>query len=233
MPRTARIFQQSICYHITNRGINRQKIFMDDADRNYFVELVQEYKSECAASVYHWALMSNHYHMLIEVVFDNLTPFVSGIQQTYAQYFHARHGTCGAFWQNRYNSKPVEIGPYLARCGRYVERNPVRAEIVNAAEHYEWSSAARYVNGTLDHITNWNPYLGADPKDKSFRTWYGQALAAGLDDDVIQKHRRKQVIGSDKFRTSLKKENGRFRKRRGRPVRRCDAESIRLHKNTP
>ena len=218
MPRTARIFQQSLCYHITNRGINRQQIFMDDADRNYFVELVKEYKSECAAAVYHWALMSNHFHMVVEVVFDNLTPFIAGVQQTYAQYFHARHGTCGSFWQNRYNSKPVEVGPYLARCGRYVERNPVRAGIVEAAEDYEWSSAEEYVQGTSDEITNWNPYLGADRNDKAFRAWYRQALGSGQDDDMMNS--RKRVIGSDKFRASLKKENGRYRKKRGRPVRR-------------
>ena len=229
MPRTARIFQQSLCYHVTNRGINRHDIFVDDSDRTQFLDLVKDYKKECGASVYHWALMSNHYHMIVEVVFDNLTPFVAGIQQTYAQHFHSRHGTGGTFWQSRYSSKPVEIGPYLAICGRYVERNPVRAGMLEIAEDYRWSSAASYVVGRNDSITDWNPYLGTGTEDKSFKTWYREALAAGLDDDVMKKHRRNQVIGSDRFRTSVKKENGRYRRRRGRPAIHTNSKAVRIN----
>lgn len=69
--------------------------------------------------------------MLAEVVFENLRPFVGGIQQSYVQYHHKRHKSSGVFWQGRFKSKLVEIGEYLIRCGRYIKCNPVRAGIVD------------------------------------------------------------------------------------------------------
>ena len=202
-----------------NRGINRQQIFRDDQDRATFTALVKEYKEECGASVYHWCWMSNHYHMLVEVVYDNLRPFVSGVQQTYAQYFHARHGTCGVFWQNRYKSKPVEIGEYLGRCGRYIERNAVRAGIVDVAEDYEWSSAARYVRGVTDAITDWNSYFGGNETSHDFSTWYQECLESGVDDEWMKSRKKQRCLGSEEFSLRLKTSKGRHRRKRGRPVK--------------
>lgn len=142
MPRLARSFQIAICYHVFNRGINRQAIFRDDKDRERFSELVRRYKKHCRARVYHWAWMGTHYHMLVEVPFEHLSAFAGGIQQTYAQYHHARHGTSGTFWQGRFQSEPVELDEHLTRCGRYIERNPVRGGMVDVAWEYPWSSAA-------------------------------------------------------------------------------------------
>ena len=53
MPRTGRIFQRAVCYHLTNRGINGTSIFGTDEDRLYFADLVREYKEICGAKVYH------------------------------------------------------------------------------------------------------------------------------------------------------------------------------------
>ena len=72
MPRRARVFQTALCYHVMNRGINGQTIFDDEDDCGTFSRLVCEYKALCAAAVYHWAWMGTHYHMLVEVVYENL-----------------------------------------------------------------------------------------------------------------------------------------------------------------
>jgi REP element-mobilizing transposase RayT len=90
MPRVGRIYQRALCYHLMNRGVNRQAIFNDDADREYFGQLVGEYKALCGAKVYHWVWMRNHWHMLAEVVYENLRGFVGGVQQAYAQYHRYR-----------------------------------------------------------------------------------------------------------------------------------------------
>ena len=146
MPRVARIYQRALCYHVMNRGVNRQRIFSDDEDRVYFTRTVSEYKEICGARIYHWCWMGNHYHILVEVVHENLRGFAGGLQQAYAQYHHARHHGSGVFWQGRFKSRPVEVGSYLASCGRYIERNPVRAGLTGTAWDYRWSSAGRYVN---------------------------------------------------------------------------------------
>jgi len=143
-----------------NRGVNRQRIFVDDVDLSYFSQTVLEYKTLCGARIYHWCWMDNHYYLLVEVVHENLRGFAGGLQQAFAQYHHARHQGSGVFWQGRFKSRPVEVGGYLASCGRYIERNPVRSGLVATAWDYRWSSAARYVNDVDDGLTDENPYLG-------------------------------------------------------------------------
>jgi len=220
MPRRARIFQQSLCYHLMNRGINRQAIFEDDDDRRYFTDLVKDYKAICGAAVYHWVWMDTHWHMLVEITFANLRAFVGGIQQSYAQHHHRRHNSSGVFWQGRFKSKPVEIGENLVRCGRYIERNPVRAGIVDDAWDYKWSSASLYVLGKRINFTDQNVYLGGDDWQEEDGRIYAKALMASDDDEYMMKQAGKGYIGGLTFSGQLKKENGRYRKRRGRPVKR-------------
>lgn len=141
--------------------------------------------------------------------------FAGTLQQTYAQDFHRRHGTSGIFWEGRFKSKPVEIGEYLVRCGRYIERNPVRAGMVAAAEAYAWSSARHYVTGKADGMTTANPYIGADKRGFD-RQEYREILASGVDDAWMKEREGKRVLGSMVFAGQFKREKGRERRRRGR-----------------
>ena len=220
MPRTARVFQQAVCYHVMNRGLNRTGILTDETDKKWFSEAVAEYKEICGARVYHWVWMDTHYHMLAEVVYENLRAFVGGIQQVYAQYHHRRHRGSGVFWEGRFQSKPVEIGEYLVRCGRYIERNPVRACLAAKAWQYEWSSACFYVHGKEDHLTDLNEYIWSTEKPSSTgRAEYAEALSQTADDERMRKQMLRSAIGSDNFLHQLKLEGGRHRRKRGKPAR--------------
>ena len=217
MPRAGRIYQRALCYHVMNRGVNRQKIFSDDIDREYFARLVSEYKRLCGAKVFHWVLMDNHYHMLVEVVHENLRGFAGGIQQAYAQYHHARHKGSGVFWQGRFKSKPVQLGPYVVSCGRYIERNPVRAGLIAVAWEYRWSSAAAYVKTTTDGLTDQNPYVGEFTQQD--RQAYGEMLMTGADEKVVKEIEGGRAIGTREFAATLKMDRGRYRLKRGTPVK--------------
>ena len=184
MPRAGRIYQQALCYHVMNRGLNRQTVFVGEADCEEFRRLVKEYKEKSQAKVYHWVLMGNHFHMVVEIAHDRLRQFIGGIQQKYAWLHHRMHGSCGGFWQDRFKSKPVEIGGYLARVGRYVERNPVRAGLVEEAWMYAWSSARHYVNGIDDGLTDQNEYLG--PMGERERLIYMETLSSAADDKMMR-----------------------------------------------
>ena len=220
MPRTARVFQRAVCYHIMNRGINRARILADEADKKWFSSAVADYKEICGARVYHWVWMDSHYHMLVEIVYENLRAFAGGIQQVYAQYHHKRHKGSGKFWEGRFQSKPVEIGEYLARCGRYIERNPVRACLAAKAWQYEWSSAGFYVNGKQDNLTNLNEYIWIGKAlDRGERAEYAEALSRADDDEWMRKQMLRSAIGTENFLRQLKIEGGRYRRKRGKPAR--------------
>ncbi len=199
-----------------NRGVNRQPLFADDYDREAFVRVVARYKQTFKVKLYHWAWMDNHYHILAEVAHENLRGFVGGLQQAYAQYHHARHQGAGVFWQGRFKSRPVEIGPYLIGCGRYIERNPVRAGLVSAAWDYHWSSAAAYVRRADDGLTDENPYLGK--LDEAARQAYAAALMAEIDGEaLIRQMEGARPLGSRHFGGMLKTEHGRHRWKAGKP----------------
>jgi len=122
MPRVGRIYQRELCYHVMNRGVSRHSIFSDEDDRDYFSKTVAEYKELCGARVYHWVWMGNHYHMLVQVVHENLRGFAGGIQQAYAQYHHARYNGSGMFWQGRFKSKEFAATPKMERGRHRVKR---------------------------------------------------------------------------------------------------------------
>jgi putative transposase len=156
--------------------------------------------------------------MVVEVVYENLRGFVGGIQQAYAQYHHARYNGAGVFWQGRFKSRPVEIGPYLVSCGRYIERNAVRAGLTAVAWEYRWSSASAYVRKVTDEVTDTNPYLG-EFSDQD-RLAYGEALMSVVDETVVRSVEGERVLGSREFAATLKMERGRYRVKRGKPARR-------------
>lgn len=216
MPRTARSVQKAVCYHVMNRGVNRLNIFEDDADRHYFIKRAARFKEHLGVKIYHWVLMSNHYHMVIEVDYANLRPFAGGLQQAYAQYHHLRHHSSGVFWQGRFKSKPVEIGDYLVKCGRYIERNPARAGIEPVPWEYSWSSAGFYVQENPDGLTDYNLYLGSITKQD--RQAYGDILLSGVEDEWVQKQQHRRVFGSDEFSSRIQTDRGRSRRKRGRPT---------------
>lgn len=206
-----------------NRGLNRTRIFEDDADKKWFSDAIKDYKEICGANVYHWVWMDTHWHMLAEVVYDNLRGFVGGVQQVYAQYHHKRHGTSGVFWEGRFKSRPVQIGEYLTRCGRYIERNPVRAGLVKKAWDYKWSSAGFYVKGRQDGVTDLNRYVwGREKPSKRGRAEYAKELVGAADDEWMRKQSARRAIGSAKFLRQLKEEGGRYRRKRGRPAKVCE-----------
>ena len=114
------------------------------------------------------------------------------------------------------SGKPVEPGAYLISCGRYIERNPVRAHLVDDAGEYQWSSARYYITGKADPNTTPNPFLGSLGSQE--RRVYAEILASGIDDAIVQKRRRSRVVGSTEFGAALKIEGGRARPKQGRPA---------------
>ena len=137
MPRAARIVFSSMPYHIISRGNNREKVFQEEEDFEKYLEICKRYKDQYEFGLYHWVLMNNHIHLIIEVKENSsLSKVMQGINLAYTIWFNRKNGKVGHLWQDRFKSAVIEKDNYLLECGRYIERNPVRAGIVKSPREY-------------------------------------------------------------------------------------------------
>jgi putative transposase len=148
MARFARAVAVGCAHHITQRGIDRQRVFFTDADRRTYLDLLGAYARQARLRVLAYCLMDNHIHLL--AVPDEPASLAVALRRAhgrYALYLNARRRRTGHLWQNRFYSCALDER-HLWIALRYVERNPVRASLVTRAEKYEWSSAAAHLGLT-------------------------------------------------------------------------------------
>ncbi len=155
MPRSKRELFDGGYYHILTRGNDRRRLFRVKKDYQWMLGLIGEYALKHPVQIVHYCLMSNHVHLLVRTVKSvDMPKFMQGILQTYAVYFRKRYGSTGYVFQNRYKSCLIASDGYLLECGRYIERNPFRAGIVQNVGDYRWSSFQFYASGKPDAIIN-------------------------------------------------------------------------------
>jgi putative transposase len=101
--------------------------------------------------------MPNHIHLLIRITNGNELPrLLQSINQGYARYYKNSYGLVGNLFQGRYKGMLIERDEYLLECARYIERNPLRAGMVNDPSSYHWSSCKYYTKGKIDDIITSN-----------------------------------------------------------------------------
>lgn len=154
MPRQARKKSRSEIYHILLRGINRQIIFEDDEDSEFFLKVVGKYKKEYKCQIYAYCLMKNHIHLLIKISNDELHNFMRKIGAMYVYWYNWKYNRVGGLFQGRYKSEPVEEESYFLTVLRYIHQNPVKAEICKNISDYEYSSYNQYINLKIKGITD-------------------------------------------------------------------------------
>jgi REP element-mobilizing transposase RayT len=140
MPRKPRI-ELAGYYHVINRGVEQRVVFDDAEDFEYFEELLCTYAPSYGVTIHNYCLMSNHYHLLIEVEDGMLSKFMRQINMTYAIYFNKKNRRTGHLWQGRFKSWFVTDNAYLYTLILYIEQNPVKAKIVEKVEAYPYSTA--------------------------------------------------------------------------------------------
>jgi REP element-mobilizing transposase RayT len=142
MPRQARIDIPGALHHIIGRGIERRKIFQDDTDREDFVGRLGDVLRETATPCLAWALIPNHFHLLLVTGAVPVATVMHRLLTGYAVNYNRRHHRHGHLFQNRYKSILCQEEPYLLELVRYIHLNPLRAQIVTnleALDHYRYS----------------------------------------------------------------------------------------------
>jgi putative transposase len=140
MARPLRIEYPGAVYHVTSRGNGRADIFLDDTDRQTFLDVldhvVERYNWLCHA----YCLLDNHYHLVIETPDPNLSLGMRQVNGVYTQAFNRAHQREGHVFQGRYKAILVEKESHLLELCRYVVLNPVRAGMASKPDEWKWSS---------------------------------------------------------------------------------------------
>ena len=170
MSRAARVLVDNGVYHIINRGHNRYKIFNCLNDYKEYKSIIRRYKKKFSFDLYHYCLMPNHIHLLLKVsTGSDLPDLMQAVTQAYARHYKKRYGLIGNLFQGRYKGLYIEKDDYFLECARYIERNPLRANIVGNLSEYYFSSHGYYSKCRKDDIISTNPLyeaLSNDPEER-------------------------------------------------------------------
>ncbi|MBW2012166.1 MAG: transposase, partial [Deltaproteobacteria bacterium] len=142
MPRQARLDAPGLLQHVMARGIERREIFKDDKDRSSFLERLALILEETQTQCYAWALIPNHFHLLLRTGQTPISSVVRRFMTGYAVTFNIRHRRSRHLFQNRYKSIVCEEDTYLLELTRYIHLNLLRAKLVKDLkdlDKYPWT----------------------------------------------------------------------------------------------
>ncbi len=125
MVRPLRINVEDGWYHICSRGVDRRTIYSDDRERVHFLELLEGAVEKYRLVIHAYALMSNHYHLVVQTPDANLSAAMQWLTTSYSMWFNKRHNRVGPLFQGRYKSIPIENSIWGYDCSLYVHLNPV------------------------------------------------------------------------------------------------------------
>ena len=151
MPRKPRVEYPGY-HHIINRGVARGDIFLKEADYLKFLELLEHTSKIYNFKVHSLCLMTNHYHLLIETKIENLSLLARQINSKYAQYFNKEYKRVGPLWQGRFKSWFVHDENYLGTLVRYIEQNPIKANITQDIGEYKWSASTLLFSTRFENL---------------------------------------------------------------------------------
>lgn len=216
MPRVARIIIPGIPHHVIQRGNRNQRVFFSGNDKKTYLKMLGSYCQKERVQIWCYCLMENHVHLIaMPEEGGNLRRAIGETHKKYTWMINARNNWKGHLWQGRFISYPMDEA-YLYSCLKYIERNPVRAGMVNRPEDYLWSSARAHIFGFKDGI------LSPLPSYLKISNWRDYLYGIEKDEELIpirECARSGRPLGSAEFLTRLESITGmRIRPRpRGRP----------------
>ena len=184
MPRKARIDAVDAVQHIMARGIEGRIIFRNDSDRKDFIERLTNTLRDTTTHCLAWALMPNHFHLLLRTGSMPMETVMRRLLTGYAVSFNLKYGRQGHLFQNRYKSILCQEDVYLKELARYIHLNPLRKGIVadlKALDKYPWTGHGAVMGNISNEFQNIDYLLGlfGDNRRKSRRS-YRQFIEKGV-----------------------------------------------------
>ncbi len=226
MARLPRLTVPGLPHHLIQRGNNRQQIFLTPADRQFYLELLQEHASQFGVAIHAYVLMPNHVHVLVTPGSQDALPkMMQAVGRRYVRRFNDSHGRTGTLWEGRYKSTMVQTERYLLACMVYIDLNPVRASLVPQPVDYAWSSHGHYAGVRIDPLITPHPLvwaLGNTPfaREAAYVALVQQGVSIGQLQDLTQSALRGWALGDERFVAELQLQTPRrvVKSKAGRPV---------------
>lgn len=155
MSRLPRVLSSCGVYHVMLRSVNRQQIFFDEEDYQYFTYLLLKYKMICGYKLYAYCLMGNHIHILIYISNDSIETVFKRIGSSFVHWYNIKYDRTGHLFQDRFKSEPVNDSTYFLTVLRYILQNPVAAGFCKSPADYKYGSGPEYFrisNGITDTL---------------------------------------------------------------------------------
>lgn len=208
MPRGPRFIFQNAFYHVFNRGINKQEIFLSEGDYQFFLRKLHVLKNKYDHSIYALCLMPNHFHISIQTRKAPISKIMASLTTSYSMYFNRTYDHFGPVFQNRFKSILVENDPYFIKLSQYIYLNPVKAGLVKNPLIYQYSSIREALGKEPLH------YLDEDivrliGETEGSQKQYEKFVLGGIQEDFsdIEKlfEKEEAVLGTDRFSTLAQK----------------------------
>ena len=145
MPRKPRIEIPGY-YHVLNRGVEQRAVFLTKDDYYTFIDMMCEYADRFDIEIDNYCLMSNHYHILLKIIKPTLSKYMKELGMQYAVYFNNKYNRSGHLWQGRFKSWYITNEIYLYSVMRYIEQNPLKANMVKELKNYPYNSYYYFIN---------------------------------------------------------------------------------------
>ncbi|MGE4500605.1 MAG: transposase [Hydrogenovibrio sp.] len=195
--------------HVIVRGNNREPIFYSDADYLFYLEKLQQACEKHNCDLHAYVLMTNHVHLMITPNTDNgISKAMQMIGRYYVQYFNHSYKRTGTLWEGRYKATLIDSEAYALSCYRYIELNPVRADMVSHPAEYPWSSyRCNALGKACDFIKPHLLYqqLGRNNVDraKAYQALFEDRIPDKTLDEIREATNKAWVLGSDYFKEKI------------------------------
>ncbi len=162
MPRKPRFNLPGVPQHVIQRGNNREPCFYAEEDYRRYLDELQDVAEKNDCRVHAYILMTNHVHFLVTPMVEHgISQMMQALGRRYVYYINKTYKRTGTLWEGRYKSSLIDSDQYLFTCMRYIELNPIRANMVEHPGEYKWSSYRANANGVHDSLIEAHPLYTA------------------------------------------------------------------------
>ena len=200
MARLPRLVLPDQPLHIMHRGNNRQDIFSSEGDMMRIKEDIEHGLKKSGCALHAYVIMTNHLHLLMTPPSkEQLAVFMQAMANRYVRYYNALHNRTGTLWEGRFKSCIVDSDSYLFSLYKYIEMNPVKANMVSKPSDYDWSSYTHNALGETDKLVSEHDLYKALGTTSDARCKHYNQLFNQLDISQTRKQITKATIAGEAF----------------------------------